>query len=102
MVPVAPGSPSVQGTCGALTLHSEGSLDWSAMPLMTSGSLRVGSRPTLVRTSFLVRVVPVAVGPTFSGFGLAESTGPYPDPEASSGAGAPSEAVKLTRTPCGP
>src|SRR3954469_20393870 len=69
---------------------------------MISGSACVGSRPTLVRTSFFVRVVPIAVGPTSNGTGFAERTGPYPEPVASSVAGAPSEAMNRTWACCPP
>src|SRR3954467_2902282 len=69
---------------------------------MISGSACVGSTPTLVRTSFFVRVVPIAVGPTSNGTGFAERTGPYPEPLASSVAGAPSEALNSTWACCPP
>src|SRR5205085_5259680 len=70
--------------------------------VMMSGLRCVGSGPTLVMTGFFVRVVRVDVGPTLRGFGVAGRTGPYPEPVASRGAGAPSEAAKTTCACWGP
>src|SRR5229473_2678256 len=55
--PWLPGWPMVQGRGGVLNDHTAGS-PLSVTRWMTSGARPVGSRPTLVRKSFLGRVVP--------------------------------------------
>ncbi len=92
-VALAPGSPTSRGE-GVCTVHA-GSDEITERLLTRSGVTRCGSRPTLLICRLPERVVPIAVAPTKTLFGVTCTTAPMPMPCSASTAGAPSETAMV-------